>query len=159
MSNFRGVAKLRRTLRRLDPDVTEGIKRTIENGARDISNEAAYRANSLGLFDTGDMIQSITYKLGRDGMTAVIGPGAKHVKISKNPFDTTQYVSRPSKQSAMNFFKAYWAEFGTKGDPTLGIAPQPATPFMNPAYDNNKDWIVRKTRQGISAALRDATRG
>jgi len=107
------------------------------------------------------MIHSISYKIGRDGMTAVIGPGASHVRITQNPFDTTKYKSKPSKHAAMQFFKAYWFEFGTKGvnrvlrgGGKLVIEPQPARPFMNPAFDMNKDWIIRKTQAGISATLR-----
>ena len=159
MSGFRGVNKLRRTLRRIEPEGTKHLKKMTEDAAELIRFDAIMNAKGAGLYDTGEMILSIDVKMGRDNLTAVIGPGAKHVRITKNPFDTTQYKSKPSKHSAMQFFKAYWAEFGTKGDPTRNIPPQPATPFMNPAFDANKQWIAKKTQEGIRAALRYASDG
>lgn len=158
-SSFSGIRKLRRTLRRIDPEVTADLKVTFRNAAETISNDAAAGAYAQGLYDSGDMIASITYKMGRDGLTAVIGPGADRIKISKNPFDTTLYVKDRDKHAAMQFFKAYWAEFGTKGVPSKGIPPQSATPFLNPAFDANKGWIARQTKDGISASLRAASNG
>ena len=154
---WRGGNKLRRTLRRLEPEITKEIKDDLERGANNIANDAAVYAYSLGLYDTGDMIDSIEVNMGRDGLTAVIGPGAKRIKISKSPFNTTLYVKDKDKHAALQFFKAYWAEFGTKGAPNRNIPPQPATPFMNPSYDANKGDIMKDLDKSIGDALRIAS--
>lgn len=155
---WRGGNKLRRTLRRLPDDIAGGVKEDIRRGAENIANDAAVYAYSLGLYDTGDMIESIEANIGRDGLTAVIGPGAKRLKISKSPFNTTLYVKDRDKHAALQFFKAYWAEFGTKGAPSKNIPPQPATPFMNPAYDANKGEILKNLDKSIGDALQNAVR-
>jgi HK97 gp10 family phage protein len=159
-SGFAGVTKLRKTLRRLEPEATEGIKDAMLEGAERIQRDALVNLRSqLSGRSEGELERSITYKMGRDKMTAVIGPGAKHVKITKNPFDTTQYKSKPSKRSAMNFFKGYWFEFGTKGHPESNIPPQRARPYMNPAFDSNKNKLVKEVQAEIREVLRDLTDG
>jgi hypothetical protein len=159
-SGFAGVTKLRKTLRRLEPEATEGIKDAMRDAAEKIHFDSIINLRSqLSGKGEGELEYSVTYKMGRDDMTAVIGPGAKHVKITKNPFDTTQYKSKPSKHSAMQFFKGYWFEFGTKGDPENNIPPQPARPFMNPAYDANKDKILKDVQGEIHDVLQDLTNG
>ena len=152
-----GVSKLRRTLRRLEPEMLTGIKTEFEKGAQAIEADMLSNAMALGLYDTGDMVDAISYKMGRDGLTGLIGPGASHMKVSKSPFNTTLYKTKPSKHMAMQFFKAYWAEFGTKAGKRGG--PQPATPFVTPAFDANKDWIAKNTRDEIGKVLMQVSAG
>jgi hypothetical protein len=109
--------------------------------------------------DTGHLIEEIGIRYGRDGLTAVIGPAARHINISANPFDTTKRLSRRRKRAALAFFKAYWAEFGTKGSPERNVPPQPARPFMQPAFDRNRDQAIRDMRRAIQRALEEASRG
>lgn len=157
-SAWRGVTKLRKTLRRIDPEVTKELKESFEQYASNIADTAAYIAYSKGLYDEGDLIASIEYQMGRDGLTALIGPGAKRIKISKSAFDTRLYVKNKDKHAALQFFKGYWAEFGTKGATDRNIPPQVPRPFMNPAYDAYKDKITRETRRMVAGILRQATR-
>lgn len=158
-SAFRGVNKLRRTLRRLEPESLDGIKAAFKRGAETIHFDAISNAMGQGIYDTGDMVASIAINYGRDGLTAVIGPGADTVKINKSPFNTTLYVSNKAKTAAWNFFKAYWAEFGTKGYPAKNIPPQPARPFMAPAFDSNKDRIAREVQREIRMTLQKVSSG
>jgi len=155
---WRGGTKLRRTLRRLEPEIKKELVDNFEKYASDISDTAAYIAFSKGLYREGDMIESIDYKMGRDGLTAVIGPGAKRIRISKSPFNTTLYIKDKDKHAALQFFKAYWAEFGTKGSSEKNIPPQVPTPFMNPAYDAHKDRITKETRGMIGDILIKVTK-
>lgn len=160
-SGFQGVTKLRKTLRRLEPEATKEIKAKIARGAQDIKDDAVRGARNLDKpgVGTGEMIRSITYTFGRDGMTALIGPGADRLKVSKSPFNTTLYKTKRDKEAAFNFFKAYWFEFGTKGYPKRNIPPQPARPFMNPAWDMNKDDLIRDIRAEVAKALKVAASG
>lgn len=109
--------------------------------------------------DSGDLVREIDVKYGRDGLTLVVGPGARHVSISKNPFDTGVRMSNPKKHALMQFFKAYWYEFGTKGYPARNIPAQPARPFLIPAYDRNKAWAINNIQRGVRLALRRASQG
>lgn len=160
-SNFQGVTKLRKTLRRLEPEATAGIKAKIARGAQDIKDDAVRGARALDKpgIGTGEMIRSITYSFGRDGMTALIGPGADRLKVTKNPFNTTLYKTKRDKEAAFNFFKAYWFEFGTKGYPKRNIPPQLPRPFMNPAWDMNKDVLIKEIRREVANALTEAASG
>lgn len=149
---YAGINKLRKTLKRLEPDATKEIKTVFARGAEDIWRDAVNNLQSkLSGEGHGDLLASVTIKYGRDGLTAVIGPGAKRVTINKSPFNTRLYVTDSAKHEAWQFFKGYWFEFGTKGYPEHNIPPQPARPFMNPAYDSNKTRIT----YGVQKAVRD----
>lgn len=154
---YAGLSKLRKTLRRLEPEAAEGIKTSFKHGAELIQYDIIQ--NGLQHRITGDMLRSVDVKMGRDGLTAVIGPGASRIRIGKSPFDTTMYKSAEGKHQAFQFFKAYWIEFGTKGYPERNIPAQPAQPFVQPAYDANKGWIVRNVQDEIRATLRNVTSG
>lgn len=130
------------------------LKTAMEEGAQAIMQDQIAGAPS----DEGDMVREIDYKMGRDGLTSVIGPGARHVNITRNPFDTSRRMSAPGKHALFQFFKAYWYEFGTKGNPERNIPPQPARPFLLPAYDINREWILSRTRRGVRLALERAAR-
>jgi len=153
---YAGLGKLRKTLRRIEPETTQGVKDAIKDGAEGIRTDIIINGQSH--FITGEMIRSVEVKLGRDGMTAVIGPGAKSISVSKSPFDTTLYVTAPSKLGAWQFFKAYWIEFGTKGSPERNIPPQPAQPFVQPAWDSNKSWLIERVKGEVSKAIKAVSR-
>lgn len=152
---YAGLGKLRKTLRRIEPETTQGIKDVIEKGALAIENDIVSNGQAHRI--TGDMIQSVAIKYGRYRMTAVIGPGASSISVSKSPFDTTLYVTQKSKFMAWQFFKAYWIEFGTKGAPDRNIPPQPAQPFVQPAWDSNKGWLIRDAKAAVSRAIQRAS--
>jgi len=130
-----GVNKLRRTLRRLEPDATKGIRNVIERAA-----EAMHYDMLVGIpKDTGETAQHLSYKISRDGLTAQIGfVGKKDVEGG--------YVAR-------------FIEYGTKGYPKRNIPPQPARPFMIPAFDRNKVWVTRDISKEIAETLADLASG
>lgn len=154
-SGIQGVSKLRRTLRRVEPELLRPLKDAVRDGGEAIKQDQISGAPN----DEGDLVREIDYKLGRDGMTAVVGPGARHISISRNPFDTRKRMSNPGRHALMQFFKAYWYEFGTKGSPERNIPPQPPRPFLTPAFDLNRAWILRRSRAAIRRAIEQASRG
>jgi len=152
---YAGLSKLRKTLRRIEPETTQGVKDSIQKGAEAI--EADILINGQAHRITGDMLNSVAIKYGRDRMTAVIGPGAASISVNKSPFNTTLYVSQKSKFNAWQFFKAYWIEFGTKGAPSRNIPPQPAKPFVQPAWDSNKTWLISDVKAAVKKAIQRAS--
>ena len=163
-SGIRGINKLRRTLRRIEPELQEPIRQAIKNTAESIKLDAVAGAP----IDEGDLVRSIDYKIGRDGFTAVIGPGARAAEIARrragSPF-ATRIASGEIRLSAVNkkdlfqFFKAYWIEFGTKGSPEHNVPPLPARPFMGPAYLLNEEYGKAQVRAAVKQALERASRG
>lgn len=153
-SKITGNKKLRRTLRRIDPSATRELHNAIDATAEAIKQDQIAGAP----VDEGDMVREIAVKTGRDGLTAVIGPGAKSVSISKNPFIEARMgiASATKKHRVFQFMKAYWIEFGTKGG--KGSPALPARPFIQPAFDMNREYGLRRIRRSISIALKRASR-
>lgn len=154
-SAFQRLNKTRKLLRRLPDDMTDPIRAAFEQGAKDIAAEARFNLASARRTDTGDLMASIDYKVARDGLTAVVGPGAKAANIVKKATgssfatrSTTVRLSGRSKKLLFNFFKGYWLEFGTKR-----ITPRP---FMGPAFDGSRSRISTEVQKGISSALERA---
>lgn len=163
-SGIRGVGKLRRTLRRIDPAATEALRTAIREGSEAVVADALAKVPR----DEGDLARSIGYQLGRDGLTSVIGPAAKQVAMvggrtrATAPFATggrrVQRLSTKNKEALLQFFKGYWLEFGTKGSPARNIPPLRPRPFMRPAWDLNRAWMIERVQQGIAKALEKASR-
>jgi len=165
-----GVTKLRRTLRRLDPEITSEVREVVRRGANSILFDAKQNARSAdygkepGIRDTGDMIDAMGIKYARDGFTALIGPAAEDVKtlgkvnekVTKRGAMTKATVR--SKKARWTALKGLWAEFGTKGVPSKNIPPVTPAPFMQPAYDTNKSWIARDARKATGDAIAAAVR-
>ena len=68
---FKQSNKLRRTLRRIEPEMIKGVKQELKSAAEHIHFDAITNAHRQGLIDQGDMVASIAIKYGRDGLTAV----------------------------------------------------------------------------------------
>lgn len=162
-SGLKGVTSLRRTLRRIEPEVTKQVRVAMEDGAEAIKLDAVARVPKA----EGDLARSIDYQLGRDGLTAIIGPAAKQVAMvggrtsATTPFATNskrqRRLSTKNKEALLQFFKGYWIEYGTKGSPKRNIPPMRPHPFMGPAFDLNREWLLGKVREGIDKALEKAS--
>lgn len=158
-SGFAGVTKLRRTLRRVDPEITSDLKSTVERGAAAIARDMAMMAPR----DDGDLSNSIAYKMGRDKLTAIIGPGADRatirskgftagaIKYTKSGNFTKAYLK--DKHARFQLYKALWLEFGTKAG-KKGSSPTPARPFIAPAMDMNRSRIIGEVNTAINKALK-----
>jgi HK97 gp10 family phage protein len=145
MSELSGSKGLRKALREIDPATGNRVALAMARGAEEIEQKIVGGAPR----DEGDLISSIAKKKGRDGLTWVIGPGAKSIAISKNPFaEAPKGIPSPTKSFRfLQFFKAYWYEFGTK--------KQPARPFIQPAFDTSRDRILRQVRAAVNQALEE----
>lgn len=151
---IQGADKLRRKLRAMEKHVQSGIRPAVTEVATAIKYDAILRAPE----DSGDLKAEIGFKVSQDGMSAVIGIGAESVALVKavggSAFNTSVKMSSITKHKLWQFFKGYWAEFGTKGSPERNIPPQPARPFMQPAYDVNESWGKARVRDAVNAQLK-----
>ncbi len=163
-SGIRGVTKLRRTFRRLEKETVEPVRKALRDGAEAIKLDAVARAP----IDDGDLVRAIDHKISSDGLTVVIGPGAKAAEIVRRQRGSafaTRTADRPVRLSARNkdllwqFYKGYWHEFGTKGSPKHNIPPMAARPFMGPAYRVNEGYLKAEVSRAVKAALARAVRG
>lgn len=132
---YAGVTKLRRTLRRLEPEVTIGVRNVLEKGAAAIEADMLINIPK----DTGDTASFIQSKVARDGLTARVG-----------------FIDKKNREAG---FKARFIEYGTKGSPKQNVPPQPARPFMAPAFDANRDWIVEAAKKEIGQVINEVAEG
>lgn len=152
-----GVTSLRRKLRRMPEAVEQYLRPEVDATAAAM----AATARTLVSKDTGELAASIEYKLSPDGMTALIGPAAKSAAVIKastaksiDKQTPKKPISAGSREKLFQFFKGVWLEFGTKGNPDKGIPPQPARPYMRPAFDVNKIPGLNRITRGLNAVLR-----
>lgn len=150
---FLGVTSLRKKLRRMDPEITDGIKTEISSIAKEMETAM------LGMVpvDQGDLAETIAHKLGRDGLTAVVGPGAASAQIKRGMKMSQQKYKKDGTVTAstarnnnvrFQLYKAHWIEFGTK--------KKAARPFIQPAFDINKDRFKRNVRAAVKKAIDEA---
>jgi hypothetical protein len=145
------------------PDAaTDAVREELADGLEQIELDAVGILASRGSIDTGDLVRSVESKLSRDGLTGIVGPGAGAAEIVRkkagSAFGAGSVSIRASTREALwNYFKGYWMEFGTKGSDD--VPPQPARPFMTPAFDSNKGRMVRRIRTSVDKALKRVARG
>lgn len=156
MSGYGGLSKLRKTFKRMEPEVRELVAREIKETARDVKKDAIGIAILKDIRDTDEMIRSIDYKMGRDGSTAVIGPGAAATAWQKKPWDNTSdraiRMSANQKHMKMQFFKGYWQEFGTVNRPEKRS-------FMGDAWEANEPGARLRISRAVQRALEISARG
>ena len=160
---FAGVTKLRKTLRRLDPETKKNVATAIEQTG--IALARGVRARTPR--DTGAMIAEVGYKVSRDKLTVVAGVGAGNASIQKigfgevvvkrNKSGAKTKVTIRNEKARWNLYKALWHEFGTKGG--NGAPPQPASHFHQRAFDAEEDAIKSRVQGAVSRALEMAVNG
>ena len=168
-SRVEGPNQLRRKLRRMEPSIQRGIQDVLRDGLNRIQRDAI----SLAPVDTGELRSEIDIILSPDKMSGVVGPGARAAelvrrgtgsefgRIVKKGRNKGKHINlrKLNKKRLFNFYKGYWAEFGTKGNPKKNIPAQPARPFMGPAYDMNKRWIGDRAKKAINGILELVAKG
>jgi hypothetical protein len=168
-SRVEGVTQLRRKLRRVDPAVTQELRGVLLNG---LSSIAATEV-ALMPVDTGEMRNSVELQIARDGLTGVVGPAAKAAEIVRKRTGSTfgrviatgkskgkgLTLRISNKRKLMQYYKAYWLNFGTKGSAKRNIPAQPALNFVQKAYDANRSRLAERARSAVNNALRRAAGG
>lgn len=168
-SGISGTKSLRRKLRGVEPRILREATDVIRDGLNRIQRDAM----ALVPVDQGDLQASIDVKLSRDRLAGIVGPGVKAADIvrrrtgsafgsvvrrGKKRGQKIRLIGR-NRQALWQFYKGYWVEFGTKGAPRRNIPPQPARPFMRPAYDRNRAWIRMRWKRAVTNVLERVSRG
>lgn len=165
---YQGVNKLRRTLRRIDPELTQGIKDVVEDTGRVLADQI--RRNTTHLMRTDAMYESIGYKVSRDGFTVIAGVEAESTKIqgrvvlgaiarkTTKSGRLTLTTSRRLK-TRMNIYKAIYQEFGTKGASDRNIPPIHPQRMHQKAFDATSPRLKAIFAKEIEKALRGAANG
>lgn len=125
-SYTKNVTRLRRKLRRMPDEVVKPIRDEIEDAAQEIHYEALSRIPVR----TGDLAQALTWRTGRDGLSARIGFWKKG----------------NLKRWRLGGWRGHFVEFGTVN--------MPAKPFLQPAWDSVIPRFKVDLDRKIDAALR-----
>jgi HK97 gp10 family phage protein len=156
-SGIQGTDKLRRKLKAMEKIVQSGIRPAITETLQNVTSDA----KTLAPVKEGDLQESINYKVSSDGMAGVAGPSAKSAIVKAHTDGSAfsnkksgKIISQLSKKRLFQFFKGYWIEFGTKGNPSRNIPPMPARPFMQPAWDMNKKAGIKKVKDAVNKQLK-----
>ena len=127
--------------RRWPPEIQSAITGELKDSARVVEQGILFgylKGHRGGPHNiTGDLIHSVSWKMGADKSKVVVGPGAKGTTWQKNPFDVTSRkgVVRKNRKTGISkmypkseganllpgqhhlrfqFVKAWWLEYGTK---------------------------------------------
>lgn len=124
--SVQGLTRLRRKLRRMPDELTKPIKEEIEQAAQEIHFEALSRIPVR----SGDLAQALTWRTGRDGLSARVGFWKKG----------------NVKRWRLAGWRGHFVEFGTVN--------APAKPFLQPAWDIVLPRFRRRLDAKIDTALR-----
>ena len=155
-SRVTGTTKLTKILRRVEPEVRGPVGEAVREGLDAIKWDAVAAVPK----DSGDLAASIDWIQSADGLSGAVGPAAKSMRLVKrstgSAFNTAGIsqlrLSDRNKKRLFQFFKGYWLEFGTKGRSGAGaITPRP---FMRPAWDVNRRFVIDRVGGAMQATLR-----
>lgn len=127
-SGLRGVSELRRALRTLPIEMRKEIGLVVADTAMQVQSDMYQFAQVFR--DTGITASHIGSRMSQDKLSARVG-----------------MLDLPLG------FVAKFREFGTKGDPSRGIDPQPATPFIAPAADVNETAFRQRMQDMLRKVL------
>lgn len=123
--------RFRRLMNRLPDDMTDPISKAIAESTEAVWADAVTRVP----INTGELQRS----------------------IGKRVTPTSGEVGFSSKRFRREWKKAGWralfVENGTKGSPAHNIPPQPARPFLRPAFEANREWIMQRHRRAVAETL------
>lgn len=187
-SRVEGSYALRKKLRRLDPEMRKEIADVVIEGLEAIKRDAQSMV-PVDSGDLRDSIEvQFSKRDGVSGLVGPGAKAAEIVRRksdSKTSFGGWKFrLSKRNKAALWQFFKGYWVEFGTKGGEIKGrgalgrgkrvvirigddvrsvmsvkIPPQPARPFMAPAYLANREWIKQRAKIALENVLEKVSRG
>lgn len=150
-SGITGLSNLRRVLRRLPIEVTSELRETIEFGANMILRDARARLAQRSKRTS----RALAVKMSRDRLSARIGIiGARAKKLA--------YMARWIEFGVKPHSLKKGSRTGGKGRSALRLASQkggwhpgvPAAPYLFPAYEANKQKLIRLVGASIDRTLR-----
>lgn len=127
--------RFRRLMQRLPSDLANPISRVIAESARAVWADAVQRVP----VDTGAL---------RDSIGIRTTPASAEVGFDAKKF------RREWKRAG---WRAWFIEKGTKGSPARNIPPMSARPFLRPAFEANRQWIMDRHRAVVARVLARAS--
>ena len=123
--------RFRRLMQRLPEAMTDPLARAIAESAQAVWADAVVRVP----VDTGDLRDSVGLRV--TATSAEVGFSAKRFR-------------REWKRAG---WRARFVELGTKGHAARNIPPQPPRPFLRPAFEANRRWIMERHRAAVARVL------
>lgn len=151
-SGLQGLGRLRRKLRRLPEAATAALKAAIAEEAEFVQFEQLRRV-PVG---TGNLASAIEIRLGRDGLSATVGVGARTKRAARLGWyaHLVEFGTAPHRVVAKRGGPGVLAD----GETVFGVsANHPGTaprPFVLPALKENQRAVLRRIDDAVDAALR-----
>jgi HK97 gp10 family phage protein len=162
--------RFRRLMQRLDSAMTEPVTRAIAESSKKVHADAVARIP----VDTGALKHSIGIKLGKGELSGTVGFSRKEFptlwapRLKKRQMEAAIAVmwaaalsgyggvklgrhARGGSQAAG--WRAKFVELGTKGSPKDKIPAQSKRPFLRPAFEANRRWIMERHKQAVQETL------
>jgi len=157
-SRMSGDFQLRKTLRNIHTQLDNELKPAMQQGA----DQILATMQQLIPKDTGDGAAALTAFVSKSGLDAQIGLRGK--KLNKRYFylrfveyGTKAYTEGKKRAGGRNKRITNKADgvnfFGKYPD----IPARPAHPWLRPAYDVNKEFVLANVRRAVSNTLRRAS--
>jgi HK97 gp10 family phage protein len=121
-------------MQRLPDEMTDPIGRVIAESAEAVWADAVSRVP----VDTGELRAAIGIRT--TATSAEVG------------FDPKKFRTQWKRAG----WRAWFVEKGTKGAPKRNILPMRDRPFLRPAFEANRRWIMERHRAAVAAVLRRA---
>ena len=141
----KGADKLKAAFRRMPDAVREDVEEAIQRAA-DLILEDMKRFVPR---DTGDLAAALAKVATESGLGALIGLPTQELA---NDYFYARFIEEGTKGGTVNYRR--------KGGPqvhTMNVPARPATPFMAPALDVNREDIERLLRTAIQTGINRAT--
>lgn len=155
-----GLSAVANGLRALGADLPAIVDKSLENSAiqlyrvcRDEARTvtAEYNGRIYKAYDTGRLANGITYR--KDGLCKWIVAATEEYSIYVE-FGT----GSAGDPAVAHTTRPKWVYFSDKAGDYRTAYPQPARPFMRPAFAKMRDVVLENTKHDIIAAYDKATR-
>jgi len=145
---FRNVNRLRQKLRRLPDVIRDPVRKEIEHAAEVIYWEAVSKVPK----DTGNLARLLSFKVGRDGLSAKIGLRGK--KANRKGF-YGKFLEFGTKPNAARMISG-----GARGGgQRRGSSGMRARPFLLPAFEKHAKYLTPRIARAINQAFRSLSHG
>lgn len=152
--------RLRRTLQRLPLELTAENKKAVAEEAQILREYMVGTLAQVGAIDDGDLLRSINVRIGSNGLSAEVGPGAKANQRDRRWFQSLarwiEYGTRPHSTSKGASLKSWWREQKLSRRQHPGT---PARPFVIPAFEARKNHMIRRLAETTRKTLQKVSGG
>ena len=143
--NLDKIGRIAANLRKLGEDIDGVVDTALGDGAQSITDSAKSFVEIQGAVDTGELVGNIV-AVHNDKCQWVVSSRAPHSIFIEYG---TGNMGDPSVAHTTRY---RWVYYNKKLNDFRTAYPQPARPFMRPAFAENKNKVVLKVSRAIVAA-------